>query len=174
MNQTNNQSAPVSPKKRLLGYQVVNEHSECWDFRLSSEVLCGDIALRELVEAQTSGDSLDWKLVAVFEGDIEGPSIIECSTSHDQLQDNGEPVAYLRQSDLERLAQPHVAGCAASLTKKAQTGFVEIYIRPQLTEPDVWIYVNENGQRTYSDIERPGFAPRYRVHGTITQAPNNG
>lgn len=38
-----------------------------------------------------------------------------------------EPVAYLRQSDLVRLNQPHVAGCAASLNKEPAAGFMAIY-----------------------------------------------
>lgn len=49
----------------------------------------------------------------------------ELLTSAQQHQ--GEPVAYLRASDLERLAQPHVQGCAASLEKTAREGFIGIY-----------------------------------------------
>lgn len=47
-----------------------------------------------------------------------------------------QPVAaYIRQSDLDRLAQKHVAGCAASLNKEPATGFVEIYTaQPELAE----------------------------------------
>lgn len=37
------------------------------------------------------------------------------------------PVAWLRASDLERLSQKHVAGCAASLSKEPGDGFVAIY-----------------------------------------------
>lgn len=44
-----------------------------------------------------------------------------------EVKQQGEAVAYLRQSDLIRLAQPHVAGCAASLAKKPASGFVAIY-----------------------------------------------
>lgn len=42
-------------------------------------------------------------------------------------QTQGEPVAYLRASDLERLAPKHVQGCAASLAKDPCEGFVGIY-----------------------------------------------
>jgi hypothetical protein len=37
------------------------------------------------------------------------------------------PTAYLRASDLERLAPYHVAGCAASLSKEPGNGLVAIY-----------------------------------------------
>lgn len=44
----------------------------------------------------------------------------------------GQPVAYLRAADLERLAPPHVAGCGASLSKEEERGFVAIYSLPQV------------------------------------------
>jgi len=50
-------------------------------------------------------------------------------------QRRGEPVAYIRASDLDRLKKPHIAGCAASLSKTAGDGFVGIYKAPQPAEP---------------------------------------
>ena len=41
-----------------------------------------------------------------------------------------DPAAYLRQSDIVRLNQPHVAGCAASLSKEPAAGFLAIYTAP--------------------------------------------
>lgn len=45
-------------------------------------------------------------------------------------QHHSEPMAYLRASDLERLAQKHVQGCAASLEKGPREGFVGIFTHP--------------------------------------------
>jgi len=45
-------------------------------------------------------------------------------------QTEQQPVAWLRASDLERLTQPFVAGCAASLSKKPGDGWVAIYLDP--------------------------------------------
>ena len=42
-----------------------------------------------------------------------------------------EPIAYLRASNLDRLAQRHVAGCAVSLSKSASPGYVAVYTAPQ-------------------------------------------
>lgn len=53
-------------------------------------------------------------------------------------QGQGEPAAYLPASDLERLAQPHVAGCAASLAKSPRSGFVAIYTHADPAEVSKW------------------------------------
>lgn len=38
-----------------------------------------------------------------------------------------EAVAYIRETDLTRLSQPHVSGCAASLSKRPGDGWLGIY-----------------------------------------------
>ena len=40
---------------------------------------------------------------------------------------HGEVVAYIRTTDLDRLCQDHVKGCAASLSKSPGTGWIAIY-----------------------------------------------
>lgn len=47
------------------------------------------------------------------------------------------PVAYLRESDLERLKPGHVAGCAASLNKEPAPGYVAIYAAPAAPQQSV-------------------------------------
>lgn len=66
-------------------------------------------------------------------------------------QGQGKPVAYLRASDLERLAQPHVRGCAASLEKTACEGFVGIYTHADPAEASKW---RNEAHRFNLEVER--------------------
>lgn len=45
-----------------------------------------------------------------------------------------EAVAYIRETDLTRLSQPHVSGCAASLSKRPGDGWLGIYTHPHDAE----------------------------------------
>lgn len=65
-------------------------------------------------------------------------------------QRRGEPVAWLRATDLERLAKPHVAGCAASLEKKPAKGFIPIFTTPQPAEPTQLGYTLSDVHEAYS------------------------
>ncbi|ELO0933393.1 hypothetical protein RZD37_006103, partial [Pseudomonas aeruginosa] len=56
-----------------------------------------------------------------------------------------EPVAHLRESDLERLNKPGIAGSAGSLWNGPREGFVPVYTAPvaqaQHSVPEGWMLV---------------------------------
>lgn len=49
-------------------------------------------------------------------------------------QHQGEPVAYIRQKDIDRLLSAHVAGCSANLEKEPRDGFVPFFAHPDAGE----------------------------------------
>lgn len=53
-----------------------------------------------------------------------------CEEFGQPAEHQGEPVAYLQRRALECLAQPHIAGCAASLEKSPRADFVAVYTHP--------------------------------------------
>lgn len=71
--------------------------------------------------------SLGWDLDAQEEEDIIGLVRLLQKKSAASTKQHSVPAAYLRESDLTVLAQAHVAGCGASLSKTPRDGFVAIY-----------------------------------------------
>lgn len=59
---------------------------------------------------------------------------IELTAVYGQAQHQGEPVAYIRQKDIDRLLSAHVAGCSANLEKEPRDGFVPFFAHPDSGE----------------------------------------
>jgi len=80
----------------------------------------------------------------------------DCQSAQGEIsgQLKQQPLAYLRASDLERLAQKHVGGCAASLSKEPGKGLVAIYGDP-LTQlaPSELLQVLAKAERFLSGFE---------------------
>lgn len=72
------QASPHAAPKALpslVGYQVQNEYGEHWANRASFEILNQEAATADLHAARTSPVGT-WLMVAIFDGDIEGPTFI--------------------------------------------------------------------------------------------------
>ncbi|MCW3923706.1 hypothetical protein [Pseudomonas aeruginosa] len=105
-----------------------------------------DAALAEVERLRESkGDpsgSFDRCMKMMYERD-ENAKRLDAALARVAELERQEPVAHLRESDLERLNKPGIAGSAGSLWNGPREGFVPVYTAPvaqaQHSVPDGWV-----------------------------------